>query len=172
MARKRYSAEQIIGYLRQAEILISEGKTIGEASRQLSMSEPTYYRWRRAYGGMEVDQAQRLKELDLENQRLQSLVADQALHLSILKETARGNFLARRVDVRRSSTSARCRPFPSVGPAVCWDRSDAPSRYTPRMADEEAVLTANIVSLASEYGRRYGYRRIAALLTAGDRRCP
>ena len=92
MARKRYSAEQIIGHLRQAEILISEGKTIGETSRQLSISEQTYYRWRREYGGMEVDQARRLKELDLENQRLKRLVADQALDLSILKETSRGNF--------------------------------------------------------------------------------
>ena len=92
MARKRYSAEQIIGHLRQAEILISEGKTIGEVARQLSISEQTYYRWRRAYDGMEVDQARRLKELDLENQRLKRLVADQALDLSILKETARGNF--------------------------------------------------------------------------------
>ena len=70
MARKRYSAEQIIGHLRQAEILIAEGKTIGEAARQLSISEQTYYRWRREYGGMEVDQARRLKGLDLENQRL------------------------------------------------------------------------------------------------------
>tara|TARA_B100002003_G_scaffold184835_1_gene173220 strand:+ start:68 stop:346 length:279 start_codon:yes stop_codon:yes gene_type:complete len=92
MARKRYSAEQIIGHLRQAEILISEGKTIGEAARQLSISEQTSYRWRREYGGMEVDQARRLKELDLENQRLKRLVADQALDLSILKETSRGNF--------------------------------------------------------------------------------
>ena len=92
MARKRYAAEQIIGHLRQAEILISEGKTIGEAARQLSISEQTSYRWRREYGGMEVDQARRLKELDLENQRLKRLVADQALDLSILKETSRGNF--------------------------------------------------------------------------------
>ena len=92
MARKRYSAEQIIGHLRQAEILISGGKTIGEAARQLSISEQTYYRWRREYGGMEVDQARRLKELDLENQRLKRLVADQALDISILKEASRGNF--------------------------------------------------------------------------------
>ena len=108
MARKRYTAEQIIGHLRQAEILISEGKTIIEAARHLGVSEQTYYRWRKEYGGMEVDQARRLKELDLENQRLKRLVADQALDLSILKETVRGNFCARRVDVRRSSTSARC----------------------------------------------------------------
>ena len=92
MARKRYSAEQIIGHLRQAEILISEGKTIGEAARQLSISEQTSYRWRREYGGIEVDQARRLKELDLENQRLKRQVSDQALDLSILKEASRGNF--------------------------------------------------------------------------------
>ena len=92
MARKRYTTEQIIGHLRQAEILISEGKTIIEAARHLGVSEQTYYRWRKEYGGMEVDQARRLKELDLENQRLKRLVADQALDLSILKETARGNF--------------------------------------------------------------------------------
>ena len=92
MARKRCTAEQIIGHLRQAEILISEGKTIIEAARHLGVSEQTYYRWRKEYGGMEVDQARRLKELDLENQRLKRLVADQALDLSILKETSRGNF--------------------------------------------------------------------------------
>ena len=92
MARKRYTAEQIIGHLRQAEILISEGKTIGEAARHLGISEQTYYRWRREYGGMEVDQARRLKELDREDQRLKRLVADQALDISILKEASRGNF--------------------------------------------------------------------------------
>ena len=92
MARKRYTAEQIIGHLRQAEILISEGQTIIEAARHLGVIEQTYYRWRKEYGGMEVSQARRLKELDQENQRLKRLVADQALDLSILKETARGNF--------------------------------------------------------------------------------
>ncbi len=92
MARKRYTAEQIIGHLRQAEIRISEGKTVAEVVRELGVSEQTYYRWRKEYGGMEVSQARRLKELDLENQRLKRLVADQALDLSILKETARGNF--------------------------------------------------------------------------------
>ena len=92
MARKRYSAAQVTGHLRQAEILISEGKTIGQTTRQLRISEQICYRCRRAYGGMEVDQPRRLKELDLENQRFMRLVADQALDHSILKETARGNF--------------------------------------------------------------------------------
>jgi transposase-like protein len=92
LARKRYSAEQIIGHLRQAEILISEGKTILEAARHLGVSEQTYYRWRKEYGGMEVTQVHRLKELEQENGRLKRLVADQALDNLILKEAARGNF--------------------------------------------------------------------------------
>ena len=92
MARKRYTAEQIIGHLRQAEIRISEGKTIAEAARELGVSEQTYYRWRKEYGGMEVDQVRRLKELEQENARLKRLVADQALDNLILKEVSRGNF--------------------------------------------------------------------------------
>ena len=92
MARKSYSAEQIINHLRQAEILISGGKSIREAARQIGVTEQTYYRWRREYGGMDVDQAKRLKELEKENQRLKKLVADQALDIQILKEVSRGNF--------------------------------------------------------------------------------
>ena len=86
MARKRFTAERIIGHLRQAEIWTSEGKTIAEAVRELGISEQTYYRWRKQYGGMEVSQARRLKDLEQENGRLKRLVADQALDLSILKE--------------------------------------------------------------------------------------
>ncbi len=92
MARKRYTAEQIIGHLRQAEIRISEGKTIAEVARELGVSEQTYYRWRKEYGGMEVDQLRRLKELEQENARLKRIVADQALDNAILKEVSRGNF--------------------------------------------------------------------------------
>ena len=90
MARKRYTAEQIIGHLRQAERRISEGKTVAEVVRELGVSEPTYYRWRKEYGGMEVEQLRRLKEL--EKARLKCLVADQALDNAILKEVSRGNF--------------------------------------------------------------------------------
>ncbi len=92
MPRKRFTAEQIITHLREAEVLLSQGKSVGEVCRQLEVSENTYYRWRREYGGLEVDQAKRLKELEKENQRLKKLVADQALDISILKEAARGNF--------------------------------------------------------------------------------
>jgi len=92
MGRKHYTAEQIIGMLREAEVLQSQGMTIGEASRKLSISEQTYYRWRKEYGGMRVDQAKRLKELERENARLKKLVADLSLDKDILKEAVRGNF--------------------------------------------------------------------------------
>ena len=92
MSRKHFTAEQIITHLREAEVLLSQGKTIGEVCRQVEVSENTYYRWRREYGGLEVDQAKRLKEIEKENQRLKRLVAEQALDISILKEAFRGNF--------------------------------------------------------------------------------
>ncbi len=92
MARKRFTAEQIINHLREAEIFISQGKSIREVARQISISEQTYYRWRKEYGGMEVSQARHLKELEKENARLKKLVADLSLDISILKEVNRGNF--------------------------------------------------------------------------------
>jgi transposase-like protein len=92
MGRKIYTAEQIIGMLREAEVLQSQGMTVGEASRKLGISEQTYYRWRKEYGGMRVDQAKRLKELEKENVRLKKLVADLSLDNDILKEAVRGNF--------------------------------------------------------------------------------
>ena len=92
MARKRYSAEQIINSLREAEILISQGKSVREVSRQLGITEQTYYRWRKEYGGMDLSQAKRLKDLEKENQRLKKLVADLSLDNQILKEVNRGNF--------------------------------------------------------------------------------
>jgi transposase-like protein len=92
MAKKTYTPEQIINKLREAEILLSQGNTIGEASRKIGVTEQTYYRWRKEYGGMRVEQARRLKELEKENARLKKLVADLSLDNSILKEAARGNF--------------------------------------------------------------------------------
>jgi putative transposase len=91
MSRKRFTAEQIITKLREAEVLLSRGQAIAEVCRELDVSENTYYRWRKEYGGLDVDQARRLKQLEKENARLKKLVADQALDISILKEAARGN---------------------------------------------------------------------------------
>ncbi len=92
MGRKIYTAEQIIGLLREAEALQGQGMTIGDVSRKLGISEQTYYRWRKEYGGLRVDQAKRLKELEKENGRLKKLVADLSLDNDILKEAVRGNF--------------------------------------------------------------------------------
>jgi len=91
MVRRVYSPEQIINKLREVEVLISQGATAAEASRKVGITEQTYYRWRREYGGMRVEQAKRLKELEKENGRLKKLVADLSLDISILKEAARGN---------------------------------------------------------------------------------
>ena len=92
MGRKAFKPEQIINKLREAEVLLSQGVTVREASRKIGVTEQTYYRWRREYGGMRVEQARRLKELENENVRLKKLVADLSLDNAILKEAARGNF--------------------------------------------------------------------------------
>jgi transposase-like protein len=92
MPRKRYSPEQIIAKLREAEVELAKGQKTGAVCRKLAISEQTYYRWRREYGGLRVDQAKRLKQLERENSRLKKVVADQALDLAILKEVSEGNF--------------------------------------------------------------------------------
>jgi len=92
MVRKRYAPEQIINKLREAEVLLSQGNTVGSVCKKIGVSDYTYYRWRKEYGGMRVDQARRLKELEQENSRLKKLVADLSLDNAILKEASRGNF--------------------------------------------------------------------------------
>jgi len=92
MAQKRYRPEQIIRKLREAEVAQAQGKTVAQAVKQLGISEQTFYRWRKEYGGMKVDQAKRLKELEKENVRLKRLVADLSLDNQILKEVNQGNF--------------------------------------------------------------------------------
>jgi transposase-like protein len=92
MPRKSYSTEQIITKLRQAEVELGRGVRTPQVCKRLGISEQTYYRWRKEYGGLRLDQAKRLKELERENARLKRLVADQALDNAILKEVASGNF--------------------------------------------------------------------------------
>ena len=87
MRPRKFSAEQIIVKLREAEVLISQGMDADEASRQIGVSRQTFYRWRKEFGGMRVDQARRLKVLQKENLRLKHLVADKELDIQILKET-------------------------------------------------------------------------------------
>ena len=92
MAKKGYTPEQIINKLREAEIHINQGMPIAEASRTIGVTEQTYYRWRKEYGGLRIEQAKKLKTLEKENARLKKLVADISLDNAILKEVAEGNF--------------------------------------------------------------------------------
>ena len=92
MPRKRFSTEQIVTKLRQAEVELSRGLRVPQVCKQLDIGKPTYYRWRKEYDGLRLDQAKRLKVLEQENTRLKKLVADQALDNAILKEAASGNF--------------------------------------------------------------------------------
>ncbi len=92
MVKKEFKPEQIINKLREAEVLLSQGATVGETSRKLGVTDQTYYRWRKEYGGMRVEQAKRLQDLEKENSRLKKRVADISLDNAILKEAARGNF--------------------------------------------------------------------------------
>jgi putative transposase len=91
MPRKRYTPEQIISKLREAEVLLSQGQTVSQASKQLGVSDQTYYRWRREFGGMRTSQVRKLKDLEKENVRLKKLVADLSLDNAILKEAISGN---------------------------------------------------------------------------------
>ena len=92
MGRMRHTAEQIIAKLREAEIELAKGQKTADLIRRLGITEQTYYRWRKEYGGLRLDQARRLKELERENGRLKKLVADQALDNAILKEAASGKY--------------------------------------------------------------------------------
>ena len=92
MPRKRHSPEQILRKLREVEVALTKGETVARAVRQIEVTEQTYYRWRNEYGGLSIDQARKLKQLELENTRLKRAVADLTLDKLILKEAAEGNF--------------------------------------------------------------------------------
>jgi transposase-like protein len=90
MPKKTFTTEQIISKLREAEVLLSQGQTVPAACKVIGVAEQTYYRWRKSYGGLKIDQAQRLRELEQENARLKRLVADLSLDNAIIKEALRG----------------------------------------------------------------------------------
>jgi putative transposase len=92
MARKRYTTEQIIGHLREAEVRLGQGQTVGTICRGLAITEQAYYRWRREYGGLKLDQAKRLKDLERENERLKKAVSELTLDKLILKEAIEGKY--------------------------------------------------------------------------------
>ena len=90
--KKKHSGPQIVAKLRQADVLIGQGKSVPEVCKEIEVSEQTYYRWRQKYGGMSPDMIKQLRSLQKENKRLRTVVADQALDIAILKEAAEGNF--------------------------------------------------------------------------------
>ena len=92
MGKKKYSVENIVSKLREVEVLTGSGQSLREVLRQIGISDATYYKWRKVYGGLKVDQAKRYKELEVENQRLRKVVADLTIDNSILKEVTRGNY--------------------------------------------------------------------------------
>ena len=92
MPMKRHTTEQIIRKLREAEVELAKGRTVAEASKHLGITDQTYYRWRSEYGGLKLDQARRLKELERENGRLKRAIAELTLDKLILREAAEGNF--------------------------------------------------------------------------------
>jgi len=92
MSKRRYTREDIVKLLREVEVFQSQGQSVVEACRQIGVTEQTYYRWRKEYGGLQVDQARRFKDLERENARLKKLVADLSLDNQILKEASKGNY--------------------------------------------------------------------------------
>ena len=92
MARRGLGAEQIVSKLRQIEVLMAQGKTAALACKDAGVLQQSYYRWRKEYGGLEIDQAKRMKELERENQRLKRVVADLSVEKQVLKDIASGNF--------------------------------------------------------------------------------
>jgi transposase-like protein len=91
MAQKRRSSEEIVHMLRKAEVELAKGQSVSEVSKKLGITDQTYYRWRKEYGGLRIDQAKRLKQLERENSRLKNLLAESHLDMAILREAARGN---------------------------------------------------------------------------------
>ncbi|NDH63757.1 MAG: IS3 family transposase [Alphaproteobacteria bacterium] len=163
MARKDYTPEQAIGMLREAEVRLSQGEKIGKICRGLGISEQSYYRWRRLYGGLKVDQARRLKDLERENQRLKKAVSELTLDKQILKEAPRGKILS---PSRKRACVAHVRsrlPVSERRTCAVVGQPRATQRRRPQARDDEAALTAAIERLATQYGR-YGYRRIRRLL--------
>ncbi|MBU3618190.1 IS3 family transposase [Polynucleobacter paneuropaeus] len=160
---QRLKPEQIVTLLRQIDVLTTNGKTLAQACKEVGTVEQSYYRWRKIYGGMKVDQARKYKDLELENTRLKKLVADLSLREVMLKEVIKGKLLspakrktAAQVLLQKYSTSERL-ACELVG------LSRAAYRYMPLPKDDEEPLRAEVIRMASTYGR-YGYRFIASMM--------
>ncbi|WP_267352133.1 IS3 family transposase [Sphingomonas sp. GM_Shp_2] len=165
MPAKKHKPEEIIGKLREVEIMLGQGGTTAEACRRIAVSEQTYYRWRKEYGGLKTDQARRMKDLEKENLRLRRAISDLTLDKLILQEAAPGKLLS---PARRRRCIDRVKEVLDVSERrVCrvLGQHRSTQRKVPCGADDEQALTDDVVALAKQYGR-YGYRRVTALLHA------
>ncbi|MGO9388615.1 IS3 family transposase [Rhodoblastus sp.] len=163
MAGKRHKPEEIVAKLRQIDVLISQGRSAAESIRSIGVTEVTYYRWRSEFGGLKGVQVKRLKELEAENARLRRAVSDLTLDKLILAEAAKGKLLSparRRACVEHVKSELG---VPERRACRVLGQHRSTQRKTPTTPDDEAALRADIIALATQYGR-YGYRRIAALL--------
>ncbi len=127
MPRKHYQPEEVIKLLRLVEIEVGQGKTTGQACKQLGFTEQSYYRWRKEYGGLQINQAKRLKELEKENNRLKKLVADLSLDKDILNEALRGNYQAPSGAGNVYDMYASSLGYRNAVPAGSWDSPAAPN---------------------------------------------
>jgi putative transposase len=126
MPGKRHGPEQILRKLREVEVALSQGETVARAVRQIAVTEQTYYRWRNEYSGLSIDQARKLKKLEIENARPRRAVADLTLDKLILKEVAEGNFRALHVVENVLITFGRFWMFMNAEPAGCWYSQEQP----------------------------------------------
>ena len=162
MPGKRFRPEEIIAKLREADVLLGQGKKVAEVVKALGVSEVTYYRWRQEYGGMSAPQARRLKELERENARLRRAVADLALDKRILKEAASGNFRAPSVAGPAWRRPAGGSGSPSGGPAARWASTAPCSATRPSRARTRTPSPPRSSRSPA---------RTAATATGGSRRC-
>ncbi|WP_090757493.1 IS3 family transposase [Paracoccus chinensis] len=163
MPQKKHKPEEIVAKLRQVDVLVSQGQSVAEAVRSIGVTQFTYYRWRKEFGGLKSDQVKRLKELEKENERLRKAVSDLTLEKLILREAAFGKLLS---PARRRACIEHVRQKLQVSERLACrvlGQHRSTQRKVPRGRADEDALTADIVALASQYGR-YGYRRITALL--------
>ncbi|HTV65418.1 MAG TPA: IS3 family transposase [Bryocella sp.] len=163
MPQKKYKAEQIVTLLRQIEVEVANGKSTPQACRDAGITDQTYYRWRKEYGGLKLDQAKRMKELEKENAKLRRVVAELSLEKQVLKDIAGGKLLS--PERRRGAVQLARAKYQLSERWACrlLGQHRGTQRYTPIRRADEDELTAAIIALASHYGR-YGYRRVTALL--------
>ncbi|WP_204114533.1 IS3 family transposase [Shimia biformata] len=163
MPQKKHKPEEIVVKLRQVDVLVSQGRSVAEAVRSIGVTQFTYYRWRKEFGGLKTDQVKRLKVLEKENERLRKAVSDLTLEKLILAEAAKGKLLS---PARRRACIEHIRKKFRVSERLACrvlGQHRSTQRKVPQGRADEEVLTADIIALASQYGR-YGYRRITALL--------